>query len=158
MKRELQNTILNFTRRNKGIIHGAKALNERLPKPLYKKTKDFDIFLAKAKTKAKELSEELNKVSRRKIYDVMEGKHKGTYRVIYKPTKTSVADITSPRGRIPSETSLDQLRFAKIAYLEGKAKKILKNMELSYRHKKDMATLKKIEYLKSAFKKLGWKQ
>lgn len=156
MRRELENIILSFTREKQGIIHGAKALNERLPKKLYRKTKDFDIYLKKSGTRAKELSERLNIASRRNIYEAIKGKHKGTYRVVYKPTRTSVADITSPRGTIPSEASLDKLRFVKLSYMEKKAKRILKKIELSYRHKKDIATLKRIEYLKSAFKKLGW--
>lgn len=158
MRKETENIILNFARRSKGIIHGAKALNERLPRNLYKKTRDFDIYVAKAKVKAKELSEELNRASNRKSYEVMEGKHKGTYRVIYKPTKTSVADITSPKGKIPHDISLDKLRFIKIGLLKKRALKTLKNLEYSYRHKKDLATLKRIEMLESIKRKMGWEE
>lgn len=158
MRRETENIILGFTRRKGGIIHGAKALNERLPRPLYKKTRDFDIYLSKARERAKELSEELNKASRKKVYESIEGKHKGTYRVVYKPTKTSVADITSPKGRIPHETSLDRLKFIKLSLLKKRALKTLKNLELAYRHKKDIQTLKKIEMLENIKRKMGWNE
>ena len=146
----IESTILNFTRKHNGIIHGARALNERIPKPIQKKTYDFDIFMNSPKRRARQLERQLdNKLNKDQFY-TKAGMHKGTYKVIdkgkWKSNKDdrTVADLTRPYENVPYDTSLDGIRFAKLSYLKKKIKAILKQLKYDYRWKKDKETLRKI--------------
>jgi hypothetical protein len=157
----IESTILNFTRKKKGIIHGARALNERIPKAVHRETFDFDIYMNKPKLRAKQLEKKLDKRFNRDQFYVKKGKHKGTYKVIdrgkwLKSEKDDrgVADITRPYENVPYDTSLDGVRFAKISYLKKKIQAILKDLKHQYRWKKDKQTLKKIRLYEEMSRRL----
>ena len=128
----IESTILNFTRKNKGIIHGTRALNERLPKPVQKKTYDFDIFMKHSGLRARQLERELDRKFNKNRFYTKKGEHVGTYKVIDKgrmlknpKDDRSIADITRPYDNVPYDTSMDGIRYAKLSYLKKKIKKIV---------------------------------
>ena len=151
--RIIDNTILNFARSSGAIIHGRKALNERLPKQLYKRTIDFDMFVNKPKINARKLEKKLDSVFNRNQFYVKKGEHKGTYKVknnmMTKTTKDdyTVADLTKPDGKVPYEKSFDGIKFVRLQYLKKKLMQSISNPEFKFRHKKDKETLRLINKL-----------
>lgn len=161
-QRIIDNTILDFARDKGAIIYGRKALNERLPKPLYKKTRDFDMFISKPKINARKLEKQLDGVFQRNMFYVKKGEHEGTYKIknnmgtkSVKDDKT-VADLTRPYEKVPYEKSFDGIKFARLEYLKKKALKILSDKQYQYRWEKDKETLKKIKLIEDYNKKYGY--
>ena len=154
--RIIDNTILNFVRNSGAIIHGRKALNERLPKPLYKRTIDFDMFINKPEKNARKLERKLDNAFQRNQFYTLKGEHKGTYKVKNNMmTKTkkddyTVADLTKPERKIPYEKSFDGIKFVKLQYLKKKLMQSISNPEFKYRHAKDKETLRLIKKLEES--------
>ena len=76
----IRGTILREAEKGQ-IIHGAMATNVQLPGYLRKQTKDYDIYTRKPRKNAVEMAKKLNKRLGSNRYEVVKGRHKGTYKV-----------------------------------------------------------------------------
>ena len=158
----IDDTIIGFARDKKAIVYGARALNENLPKPIHKKTIDWDMYVNKPSSNAKYLEKKLDKVFGRDQFYTRKGVHEGTYNVRsrglnIKSNKDdyTVADMTRPYEKVPYETSLDGFKFSKMSNLKKKINILLSDAQYEYRRTKDRRTLAKIKIYENAARRLG---
>ena len=64
----IRNTVHEQTKKNKSIIYGGRALNAQLPRTLYRRSNDFDVWSKKPGKHANELQSRLDNVVRRDGY------------------------------------------------------------------------------------------
>jgi len=140
-KQTIKNIILEMVQRKKQVVYGQQSVNVQLPKHLRRKTKDVDIYTKKPEESAKELVDRLNKEFHTKKFKVVKGISKGTFKV--KKGKKTIADYTS-RTRKPTSKKILGIPYASLKYQKKRLTKTTKDPSLKYRHKKDMATLDKL--------------
>ena len=125
------------------IIHGAMATNIQLPSHLRKKTKDYDIFTPKPKKSAVEMVKKLNKAVGSNRYEVIKGKHKGTYKIKTKEGKT-IIDYTQLK-RKPKTKRIYGNEYYDIKSIKKNVKRLIKKPETEFRREKDISTLQRIQ-------------
>lgn len=125
------------------VIHGARATNVQLPTYLRKKTKDYDIFTPKPKKSAVEMAKKLNKAVGSSRYEVVKGKHKGTYKIKAKEGKT-IIDYTQLKGK-PKTKKIYGIEYHDIKAIKRKVKRLIKKPETEFRREKDISTLQRIQ-------------
>jgi len=118
------NVIEHQVKAKKNIIYGARALNAQLPRTLYRKTKDYDIWSKRPAQMADNLQEQLDDVVRYDGYYDEAWKSKSgkqVYSVIERDTGEVIADFT----KTPTGT--------KYTLVSGIRYQTLKNAKLHYR-------------------------
>ena len=118
----------SFIRKNKGIIHGTRAVNVYLPNWLDKHTEDWDVFTNKPKKIAKKLEKQLDKALGGDYFYVKEGKHKGTWKVVSKTNDKEIADFTKPEEKI-KYNEIYGMRYVTLDYIKKKINKILRDLK-----------------------------
>ena len=136
--------VMQHLRSNKGVLYGARALNEHMPPHLDKHTSDFDVYSKKPKIQAKKLEKELDKKLGGDYFKVKKAKYPHTTKVVSKVTGETIADFTKPKEKIPQQTSIDGINYARLRYIKRKLLRILKDRASKYRWKKDREALKRI--------------
>lgn len=147
MEQNTRNIILSLAQKNRQVIYGGQSTNIQLPKHLRRDTSDYDILTKKPKFFAEKLASMLNKEYRNNDFKVEEAFHKGTYKV--KDSKgNTLVDYTYTTKKPKSKLVLG-VRYADVNYSERKLKKILKDESSSFRHEKDLNTIKRIKEYKN---------
>ena len=141
-----RNIVLALAQKNRQIIHGGQSTNIHLPYHLRRETTDFDIYTRRAKQEAEELANQLNR-EYGKNFTVEPAIHKGTFKVKDWEGHT-VADYTTQKGRKPKTTNVLGVHYSNPDYAEYKLKKVVKNKDLSFRHEKDLDTIRRIKQYK----------
>lgn len=141
-KQDIDNVILELAQKNKQVIYGQQSVNVQLPSKFRRKTNDYDILTKKPKQSAERLADRLNKKFKTDEFKVEPARYNKTFKVKDKEGKT-VADYTLTTKK-PKTKEVWGVKYADIKYQEKKLKKILKDESSSFRHDKDMDTLKKI--------------
>jgi hypothetical protein len=102
------------------------------------------ILLPEPKKRALEVTKELNRRYGKEIYRVVEGNHKGTYK-IKDSNNNTIADYTGKKGHKPKSVNILGNKFIDINSAKNKIKKILKDERNSFRFDKDKDTLRRIK-------------
>lgn len=134
------------------VIHGAMATNIQLPTYLRRETKDYDILTHKPKKSAVAMAKKLNRMTGSKRYEVVKGKHKGTYKIKTKEGKT-VIDYTQIK-RKPKTKKIYGIEYHDIKAIKKNVKRLSRKPETKYRREKDISTLqriKEVERIESLF-------
>lgn len=134
--------ILEMAKNKNQVIYGQQSVNKQLPLNLQRTTKDYDIYTKNPKQSAEELVKKLSGIYKGKKFQVVKGVNPKTYKV--KMGKKTIADYTGTTNK-PKAVKEFGVQYAKLGYQKKKLKKIIKNPEYEWRHKKDMDTLEKIK-------------
>jgi len=139
----LREKILNFAKKNKGVIYGARAINPQLPSYLRKETKDYDIYVQKPKKSAQKLLEQLKKTTGKKL-ELKKAKNKGTYKI--KLNDETLVDLTQLKRRPKTKKILGD-EYYDIKSIKQSTARLSKKPSAEFRREKDLSTLRRIEEL-----------
>jgi hypothetical protein len=142
-KQDISNIVLDSVQKNRQVIYGQQSVNAQLPDRLKRETKDYDILTKKPKQSAERLVEKLNREFGADEFKVEPARYKKTFKVKDKEGNT-VADYTSTTKK-PKVKQILGVSYADINYQEKKLKRIIKEEKSSFRHDKDLDTLKRIK-------------
>ncbi len=142
LKERIKNIILR-TIKEKEIIHGEQAVAIRLPPHLQRHTRDYDIFSETPRQDADEAEDELDEDFGGDFFEVIQGKHKGTFKVKSKIDGRTYADFSETEGKVPSEV-IQGKNYVTIQFIKRRLRAILKDKEKEFRHTKDRDTLNRI--------------
>ena len=137
----------SFLAKNKvGIVHGTRATNEQLPKNLQRKTLDWDVFVKKPKTRARQLEKVLDKKFRGDFFRIQKGTGSPgikVWKVKSNVTDEGFVDFATPNRQIPTVHKRG-VRFATLKDQQQKAQSNVKKPELDFRRAKDLDLLRRI--------------
>ncbi len=139
--------IRNFLSKNKvGIVHGARAQNVQLPKPLERKTKDWDVFVKKPKVRAEQLEKQLDKKFGGDFFNVKKGIGSPgvkVFKVKENLTGQGVVDFATPNRKVPFVAKRG-VRFATLQDQVERARINIKDPTKSFRRQKDLDFLRRV--------------
>lgn len=153
----IDSTINNQVVKDKNIIYGQKAINYKLPEHLDRNTEDYDIYSRNPRKSARLLERELDKQFGGDFFRIKKAKYDRTVKVVSNINENTVADFTKPDRKIPFETSPDNIRYARLNFLKMKLKKILKQKDMEFRHKKDRDMINRINTYKKYYRDI-WEE
>ena len=138
----IPNTILSVTERHE-TIHGGRAVNAQIPLFLRRKTNDYDIFTRIPKKDAKQTERVLDKRFGGNYFYTEPAEHKGTIKVKSYITGETYADYTKPDRKLQRK-KIGGIYYVSLGFMQGQAKRALKNKEAKFRHAKDRDMLNRI--------------
>lgn len=147
----IERTIKDVVRKEKGIIYGAQSIKKQIPL-FSRRTEDYDIFVNNPKKVAYSTEKKVESLYPGDQFFVKPAMHPGTYKLKNKGADgkpnteddISVADFTKmPRPR-PKFKVFNGVRYRSIAQEIAAKKKILRDKEFAFRHKKDREDLNRL--------------
>ena len=146
-ERVVDRFIRGFLAKNKvGIVHGGRAQNAQLPRPLERKpTKDWDVFSKNPKLRATQLEKKLDKRFRGDFFKVKKGatvKLK-VHKVVSNIDGESVADFSLPDRQV-GFVAKRGVRFALLKDQFERAKANVKDPDKKFRRAKDMSLIRRV--------------
>lgn len=122
-KHKIETIIKKRTKKNKHIIHGARAVNVQVTKPFRRKTNDYDLWAGYSKKQADELEDELDKAAGGDMFyertltmpDSLHGGVKKIHQVVHRRKHDSVADY-SRRPPKADFVNINDLRYESLSH------------------------------------------
>jgi hypothetical protein len=151
---DVDRAILNFIKKKKLIIHGAKAINAQAPFHLQRATRDYDVYTNQPKRNIELLDKELDQLRQGNYHYVKKGKHKGTYKLkdigqdLKRGTKDdfTLTDFTQkPKGL--RTIRKNNIFFSHLNEIKKTKVRTLAKEQFKFRHKKDRADVKIIDLI-----------
>lgn len=157
-QKEIDKIVKNSVRGTSKIVYGSKAMNKQLLPMLNRPSPDWDVFSNTPKKDAKKLDKKLDKKFGGNYFYVKPAIHYGTWKVVHKGLdlknpKDDIGIIDFSKGKTPF-TTIEKIRYEKLAIIVKEKKERLKDKEKKFRHEKDSNDLKRIK-LNMALKKAG---
>lgn len=124
-----------FNEVDEEIIHGGLAVNKRLPKIYRRPTADIDLYSNRPLTEARKTERLLDAEMQFNAFEVVPGRHKGTFKLKSRATGRTRADYTKPKTIIPYD-KIKGKKYMKVAAMKAQMLKTLKDKEQIHIHTK----------------------
>jgi hypothetical protein len=147
----IREKILNLAQKKGQIVYGARATNVQLPTYLRKKTEDYDILTKKPKKSARELVNELKKVTG-KDFKIEKAQHKGTYKI--KLGDKTIVDYTQLK-KLPKIKESWGIKYKDLSSIKKSTRRLIKKPSAEFRRDKDLSTLDRIKQLEELEKRFN---
>jgi len=153
---QLNQSLLQQTRKNKNIIYGARSINKQIHPLLRRRTYDYDILSPTPKKSAQITEKNYDKIIGSNQFYVKPALHPGTWKVMHigsdmkKATKDDIGyvDYSKTPRPVPKYKVINGIRYRKLCEEEKAKLKSLNDPQMAFRHKKDLQDLKVIRQSK----------
>lgn len=147
----IERAIKKNVKKEKGIIYGAQSIKKQLPL-FARRTEDYDIFVKNPRRVANKVEREVEGFSKGDDFFVKKGINKGTWKLKHKGADMkretrddiSVADFTLMPRPQPKFKVFQGVRYRIISQEIAAKKKILRDKQFAFRHKKDREDLNRL--------------
>lgn len=147
----IERAIKNRVKKEKGIIYGAQSIKKQLPL-FARRTEDYDIFVNKPRRVANKVEREVEGFAPGDDFFVKKGVNPGTWKLKHKGADMkketqddiSVADFTKMPKPQPKFKVFGGIRYRVIREELAAKKKILRDKQFAFRHKKDREDLNRL--------------
>ena len=152
-KRKAINILIKNQAREKGsILYGGKALNLQLNPILRRPSDDFDIYSKTPRKSADKIERRLDKRIGTDMFFVKPAIHPGTWKVMNRTTGREVVDYSKLPNGVETK-KIDGIQVASLAFIKKERRRILRDPQSKFRHKKDRDAIQRINLQQGLKKK-----
>lgn len=147
----IERSIKKNIMKEKGIIYGAQSIKKQIPL-FARRTEDYDVFVKNPRRVANKVEKEVESFSPGDNFFVKKGVNPGTWKLKHKGADMkketqddiSVADFTLMPRPAPKFKVFQGIRYRVISQEIAAKKKILRDKQFAFRHKKDREDLNRL--------------
>ena len=155
LKSQMEQEIVKQTRKDKGIVYGARSINAQAG-IFSRPTQDWDIFTKNPKKSAMKIEKKMDRISGGDNYYSKKGVHKGTWKVKGKGfdkrkgtrDDTGIIDYSKTPSPKPPVVLIRGVRFRTLTQEIKAKRKSIADPNFAFRHAKDKEDLMRMRALK----------